>query len=241
MTGFGSRDRALQQALGVGGGVGGDDLQTGHRRVPGRIILAVLRADAGGGAVGTAEDDRAAHLPARHVERLGGGIDDLVHRLHGEVEGHELDDRLQPGHCRADAQPRKAVLGDRRVDDAPGAELLQQPLRDLVGALVLGDLLAHDEDVGVAAHLLGHGIAQRLADGGRDHCRALGDLGRAGRGCRRRQRGIICGLCDRGRLLAALALELGALARSRLCVRNLRGSRPGRSGRRWRRRPRRPR
>ncbi len=46
-----------------------------------------------------------------------------------------------------------------------GAEFLQQPLRDLVGALIFGDLLAHHEHVVVAAHLLGHGVAQRFAHG----------------------------------------------------------------------------
>ena len=85
-------------------------------RVPGRIVLAVLGGDARGGAVRAAEHDRAAHLAARHVERLGGRVDDLVDRLHGEVEGHELDDRLEAGERRADAEAGKAVLGDRRVD-----------------------------------------------------------------------------------------------------------------------------
>ena len=141
----------------------------------------MLGGDARGGAVRSAEDDRRAHLAARHIERLGGRIDDLVDRLHGEVEGHELDDRLQAGHRGADADAGKAVLGDRRVDDAPRPELLQQALRDLVGALVFGDLLAHDEDVGVAAHFLGHGVAQRFAHRGRapSRCRP---------GCRDRQR-----------------------------------------------------
>ena len=57
------------------------------------------------------------------------------------------------------------MLGDRRVDHALGAEFLQQALRDLVGALIFGDFLAHHEDVLVAAHLLGHRVAQRFAHG----------------------------------------------------------------------------
>ena len=101
----------------------------------------------------------------------------MVYRLHGEVEGHEFDDRFQTGHRRTDADAGKTVLGDRRIDHALGAELLQQPLRDLVGALVFRDLLTHDENIGIAPHLLGHGIAQRLADGHRHHLGALGHLG----------------------------------------------------------------
>ena len=46
-----------------------------------------------------------------------------------------------------------------------GAELVEQALADLVGALVLRHLLAHQEHVRVAAHLLGHGVAQGLAHG----------------------------------------------------------------------------
>ena len=177
---IGIADRGLQQALGVGGIRGRDHPQTRNVREPGRIILAVLGGDARGGAVRPAEHDRAAHLAARHVKRLGGGIDQLVHRLHGEVEGHELDDRLQAGERRADAQTGKAVFGDRRVDHALVAELLQQSLRHLVGALIFGDLLAHHEHVLVAPHLLGHGVAQRFAHGHGDHLGAFGNVGIGG-------------------------------------------------------------
>ena len=137
--------------------------------VPGRIVLAVLRADARGNAVGAAEDDRRVHLAARHVELLGGRVDDLVDRLHGEIPGHEFDDRAQAGEGGADADAGKAMLGDGRVDDALRPDFLQEVLRDLVGALVLGDLLAHDEDVAIAAHFLGHRLVQRLPDGHLDH------------------------------------------------------------------------
>ena len=145
--GVGIADRGLQQALVIGGRKRRDHLQARNLRVPGRVILAVLGSDAGGGAIRPAEHDRAAHLAAGHVQRLGRGVDDLVDRLHGEVEGHELDDRLQARHRRTDADAGKAVLGDRRIDHAPRAEFLQQPLTDLVGALIFRDLFAHQEHV----------------------------------------------------------------------------------------------
>ena len=161
--------------------------QAGDGGVPGPVILAVLSADPRGGAVGAAEDDRAAHLAARHVIGLRRRIDDVIDRLHREVEGHELDDRLQAAHRRAGADAGKAIFGDRRVDHALGAELVEQALGDLVGALIFGDLLAHHEDPVVGAHLLGHRVAQRLADGGLDHLGAfghvgIGDIGAGGRG-----------------------------------------------------------
>ncbi len=59
----------------------------------------------------------------------------------------------------------------------PLAELLQEVAGDLVGALVLGDFLAHQENRLVAAHLLGHGVAQGVADGLLDQLGVGGDLG----------------------------------------------------------------
>src|SRR3546814_3050919 len=60
-------DRGLEQALRVGRVIGRDHDQTRHARIPGRVVLAVLRRDARRGAVGAAEHDRTAHLAARHV------------------------------------------------------------------------------------------------------------------------------------------------------------------------------
>ena len=114
----GIADRGLEQPLGVGGGIGRDHLQPRHARIPGGEILAVLGGDAGGGAVRSAEHDGAMHLAARHIARLGGGIDDLVDRLHGEVPGHEFDDGLEAGEGRAHADAGEAMFGDGRVDDA---------------------------------------------------------------------------------------------------------------------------
>ena len=137
----------------------------------------MLRADTSGGTVGATEDHGRAHLAAGHVERLGRGVDDLIHRLHGEVEGHELDNRAQTAKGRANTDPGKAMFGDRRVDHPFGAEFVQHPLGDFIGALVLRDFFAHEEDIFVAAHLFGHGITQRFADGLLLHRRAFGPVG----------------------------------------------------------------
>ena len=65
----------------------------------------------------------------------------------------------------AGRQSGEAHFGDRRIDDALRTELVEQALADLIGALVLGDFLAHQEDLRIAAHLFGHGVAQGLAHG----------------------------------------------------------------------------
>ena len=170
-------DGRLEQALGVGGGRGCDHLEPRHMRVPCRIFLAVLGGNARRRPVRPAEYDRARDLPAGHVMRLGRRIDDMVDGLHGEVEGHEFHDGAQPRECRANAEPREAHLGDGRVDHAARPELVEQPLGNLVRALVFRDLLAHDEHGIVAAHFLRHGIAKRLAHGGLHHLRTGRDFG----------------------------------------------------------------
>jgi hypothetical protein len=78
----------------------------------------MLRRDPRSDAVRAAEHDRRRHLAARHVARLGRRVDQLVHRLHGKVEGHELNDRLEPRKGGAEPEPGKPLLGDRRVDDS---------------------------------------------------------------------------------------------------------------------------
>ena len=55
------------------------------------------------------------------------------------------------------------MLGNRGVDHPAVAEFLKQALGHLVGPLILRDLLAHDIDHLVAAHFLGHGVAQGVA------------------------------------------------------------------------------
>ena len=115
------------------------------------------------------------------------------------------------------------MLGDRGVDDPLRAEFVEEALGDLVGALVLGDFLTHDEDVGVAAHLLRHGVTERLADGHDDHLGSGGDVpvggerfARRGRHARRRGShrgprgglGLVC--CRLGRSLADIILAVDA-------------------------------
>ena len=62
--GVGIANGALEQTLGVGGGVGHHHLEAGDLGVPGREVLAVLGADAGGRAIGAAEHDGRTHLAA---------------------------------------------------------------------------------------------------------------------------------------------------------------------------------
>jgi hypothetical protein len=114
----------------------------------------VGRAKLPAGAVVASEDDGAAPLPARHVEHLRGVVEDLVRGDEAERPAHELDDRAQSVIAAPIAMPGESGLGDRGVDDALRAELVEHALADLVRAVVLGDFLTDEEDRSSSAHLL---------------------------------------------------------------------------------------
>jgi hypothetical protein len=120
------------------------------------------------------EDDGDRDLAAGHVEHLGRGVHDLVDGEEREVPGHELHDGPQAHHRRAHADAGEPQLGDRRVHDARRPELLEEPAADLVGALVDGDLLPHQEDGGIAPHLLAQRLVQRVPVGDDGHVRSPG-------------------------------------------------------------------
>ena len=186
-------NRRLEQPLGVVGRAGRDHLDARDVREPGLERLRVLRRQLQRGAVGTAKHDRDVELAARHVEHLRRGIEHLVEREHGEVPRHELDDRTQADHRRADAHAGESELGDRRVDDAHLAEFLEQSLRYLVRALVDGDFLSHEEDAVVALHLFTKRRVQRVSVCDDWHCLRLRRRRRRGSrssyrsSCRRRR------------------------------------------------------
>ncbi len=83
-------DGSLQETLGVLGAPWADHLEARNATVPCRVILRVLRGHAGSETVGSTKGDIAGLDAARHVQRLGGGVDDLIDGLHGEVERHEF-------------------------------------------------------------------------------------------------------------------------------------------------------
>src|SRR5213078_2991729 len=137
-----------------------------------------LRADLHGRAARAAEHDGHVVLAGAHLVDLRRVVDDLIDRHQREVEGHELDDRPEPHHRGADPDPGEPHLGDWRVDHAALAEPLEQALGHLVRAVVVADLLAHDEHVGIALHLLAHRLVERLAVADDRHVHSLTTYGK---------------------------------------------------------------
>ena len=166
-------DRRLEESLGVGGSRRQHDGQARKMSEECLGTVRMGRAQVSGDPRVAPEHDRHRELAAAHVAHVGGIVHELVEGDVAEAVGHELDDRAQSDHRRADADPGEAVLGNRRVDDATAPELVEHSLRDFVRAVVLGDLLTHEEDSVIALHLLGHRRPKGLAIGQDGHDFAL--------------------------------------------------------------------
>ena len=69
-----------------------------------------------------------------------------------------------PGHRGADAEAGEPGFGDRRVDDAVLAELVDEARQHLERRARLGDVLAHQDDARIAPHLLGDRLLDRVAE-----------------------------------------------------------------------------
>src|SRR5690606_10925309 len=110
--------------------------------------------------VWSTEDDRHFNLPATHRVGFRRIADDLIEGNETEVPRHELDDGPEPRHRGPDSDPRKAGLRDRRVDNPPLTKLGEQPLRDLISAIVMTDLFAHQKDAIVSPHLFEKRLTQ---------------------------------------------------------------------------------
>src|SRR5690625_4188582 len=113
-------------------------------------------------ATGRAVDDRYRRLTAEHRIDLRRMIDDLVEGQDAEVQGHELDDRSQTHHRRADPDAGEAVLGDRRVPHSLRAEFVEQTFGDLVGPTESADLLAQQQHSLIPGHLRSQTVFESL-------------------------------------------------------------------------------
>ena len=112
---------------------------------------------------GSRRDDR--HRRADAPALLRGDRDEVVPCARDEVGELHLRDRAHAHDRGAGRAGDDRRLRERRVDHAPGAELLLEAERHLERAAVDADVLAEHEDALVAAHLLPEAVADRLEIG----------------------------------------------------------------------------
>ena len=104
----------------------GQDPDAWDVRVPALQAVRMLGRDLPARTGGHADHERHVELPARHVEDRRRVVHDLIEREQAEVHGHDLHDGPQARHGRADAGADEGGLGQRRVPDALGPELLEE-------------------------------------------------------------------------------------------------------------------
>jgi hypothetical protein len=129
------------------------------------LLVVLDRADVP--AVGHPDDDGhrdRALVPVRHLGELGG---DLVERRVDEAVELDLADGPEAAHREPDRRADDARLGQGRVEDALGAELGVQPLRDAEDAAEGADVLAHQQDAVVLRHRAAEAGVERLGHGHR--------------------------------------------------------------------------
>merc|ERR1719180_159802 len=156
-------DSCLQQAFAVLRIVGRNDLKSGTMGIPSGKALRMLGSNTLGTAVGSTEHNWDVHFSSGHIECLRSRVDHLINSLHGEVEGHELKDRSQVVEGSSNSKPREAHLSDWGVNDPFVSPFLPEPPGHLVGSVVLGNLLSHDEHLVIPGKLLIQGHVQRIS------------------------------------------------------------------------------
>ena len=155
-------DRRAQEPLGVVGRGRDHDLEprdVGEERLHGlRVVQGAVNAAAERGA-----DHHRHRVPPQravaHPRRLG---HDLVEGREDEVGELDLGDRPQPVERGTDRGADDHRLRQRRVDHAVVAELGPQAVGRQEDPALPADVLAEHDDRCVAAHLLGHAVADRL-------------------------------------------------------------------------------
>src|SRR5581483_8225361 len=153
-------DRAREQPLRVLGRRRADAFQAGDVRERALRVLRMERAAGEAAAGREPHDDR--HRRPCPVELLRRDRDQLVPGARDEVRELHLGDGAHPHQRGAGARADDRRLRERRVDHAPGTELLLEPERDLERAPVDADVLADHVHALVAAHLEPQAVGDRL-------------------------------------------------------------------------------
>ncbi len=83
-------------------------------------------------------------MAARHVVSFGRLVHHLIHGQGQEIAKHDIDNRTQPGHRRADTDSREACFGDGCVEDSLRSEFFDQTRENFERRSRLCDVFAEN-------------------------------------------------------------------------------------------------
>ena len=124
-----------------------------------------------------ADDQWTACLSTKHIAKLGALVVNHIPADAEEVDEHQFRYWTQTGSSCTDCRSNKACLGNRSVEHAVASEFLNQPLGDTehatpcIFALKVddtrssSDILPHQNNARIAAHLQPHCLVDRLSIG----------------------------------------------------------------------------
>src|SRR3989338_4183882 len=124
----------------------------------------MLSSNTSGSAIWTTKHHRRTHLPTRHIASFSSRIYDLIHSLHGEVESHKFNNRLQSRKRRTNSQTSETMLSDWRINHALSTKLVKQTLRNLICTVILSHLFANYKNIFISTHLFRHCFTKGFSD-----------------------------------------------------------------------------
>ena len=155
-------DRGDQQALGIAGIRGHDDLESAHMRENALRTLRMRLTAADAAAARRAYGHRGEEFAGAAIAKARQFAHDLIERRINIIGELNFRDRPQPVHAHADGGGDDAALGDRRIEHAVFAVLALQTFGRAEHAAEIADVLAHQHDRGIAPEHDVHGGIQRL-------------------------------------------------------------------------------
>jgi hypothetical protein len=150
---------ALMRPFGVVGSRRANDFEAGIVDEPHLGILRVERATVDVSAAGSTQDERSGRAP--EVVRLRDHVGNLIEGATDEVHELKFGDGTHAGERRAESRTDDGRLGDGRIDDALGAEAVDETVGDFERTAINADVFAEAEDGWVAVHF----FPDSLADG----------------------------------------------------------------------------
>lgn len=155
-------DRRIEKEIRIGWSIGNKEIKERNMDVKGGIEMRVMRGEEGWRERREEEKNRRENMEKRNVKSIGGGIKDMVNWMNGEVEGNELKDRIKEGKRRKKEKKGKEMLSNRCIEEEIGKKLIKKKMSDIVGEMILGELIKNDEEIGIEENLLRNGIEKRL-------------------------------------------------------------------------------
>ena len=122
----------------------------------------MLRRHADAAPLGPPNHHRNGVLAAQHEAELRGLVDQHVHGEGDEIEDLDLDHRAKARDRGPDPAADETGFRNRSVPYPFRTELLHEPFRRPEDPAGRADVLAHDDDLGVALHLLVERFVERI-------------------------------------------------------------------------------